>query len=305
MAKQRFELNKDEKIVYKVSGVMHGFWGVYTNVLYVTNQEVILEEYGLINNFKGVKRYNYDDVKQAIIGQALNGREQLELLVGDAVETFSVQSNNEIELSVIVQAINDQMGPDADYYDLNYYRNMLIKLRDTDKIMQVQDFAKNINDVFIAGNFKKAAKSLKSGNIKGAAKAFVNPTKGIIGGVMDEVLDDIGVHDIQDMFTEMGNDIREDFGLKPKMTHADRREKKELEEKLNNNRKKQVKKETFNKIVTESKDRIEQMKEKDNKKIDSVNEKFEALKKGKELLDAGVLTQEEFDKIKKDLLNKL
>ena len=45
-------------------------------------------------------------------------------------------------------------------------------------------------------------------------------------------------------------------------------------------------------------------KEQTNKKsLSSVNEQLEALKKAKELLDAGVLTQEEFEKKKKELLD--
>ena len=35
----------------------------------------------------------------------------------------------------------------------------------------------------------------------------------------------------------------------------------------------------------------------------TVNEQMDALKKAKELLDAGILTQEEFDKKKKEIMN--
>ena len=41
----------------------------------------------------------------------------------------------------------------------------------------------------------------------------------------------MGVRDIQDEFTEIGNEFREAIGLKPKMTHANRKELEELEEK--------------------------------------------------------------------------
>ncbi len=49
--------------------------------------------------------------------------------------------------------------------------------------------------------------------------------------MMDEFLDDIGIRDLQDEFTEIGNEFREEFGLKTKMTHAERKELEELEEK--------------------------------------------------------------------------
>ena len=35
----------------------------------------------------------------------------------------------------------------------------------------------------------------------------------------------------------------------------------------------------------------------------SINEQFEALQKLKELMDAGILTQEEFDRKKKEIMN--
>ena len=65
MAKQKYKLNDNEKILYKVSNVRHGFWGAYTNKLVVTNESVIEERYNLFDFFKGIRRYNYSDIKQA------------------------------------------------------------------------------------------------------------------------------------------------------------------------------------------------------------------------------------------------
>ena len=48
MAKQKYTLNPEEKIVYKASHVRHGFQGAYTHVLTITNQSVILEKYGVL-----------------------------------------------------------------------------------------------------------------------------------------------------------------------------------------------------------------------------------------------------------------
>ena len=58
MAKQKYALNSGEKIVYKTSCVRHGFWGAYTHALTITNQSVILEKYGMLNNFKGIERFD-------------------------------------------------------------------------------------------------------------------------------------------------------------------------------------------------------------------------------------------------------
>ena len=66
MAKQKYVLNNGEKIVYKATCVRHGFWGAQTHALTGTNQSVILEKYGMLNNFKGIERFNYTDINQAI-----------------------------------------------------------------------------------------------------------------------------------------------------------------------------------------------------------------------------------------------
>ena len=100
MAKQKYALNLGEKIVYKTSCVRHGFWGAYIHALIITNQSVILEKYGMLNNFKGIERYNYPDITQAIKGEASNGEDQLELYVNGKVEDFALQSGDDNELKV-------------------------------------------------------------------------------------------------------------------------------------------------------------------------------------------------------------
>ena len=102
MAKQKYALNPGEKIVYKTSCVRHGFWGAYTHALTITNQSVILEKYGMLNNFKGIERYNYSDITQAIKGEASNGEDQLELYINGNVEDFALQSGDDNELQVVV-----------------------------------------------------------------------------------------------------------------------------------------------------------------------------------------------------------
>lgn len=85
----------------------------------------------------------------------------------------------------------------------------------------------------------------------------------------------------KDEFTEMGNVFREEFGLKTKMTHAERKELEELEEKR---RKQEIQKQKN----AAFQDRVTQL---------------QLLQQIKSLLDAGVLTQEEFETKKKEILN--
>lgn len=322
MAKQKYALNPGEKIVYKTSCVRHGFWGAYTHALTITNQSVILEKYGMLNNFKEIERFDYSVINQAIQGEASNGEKQLELYIGGKVEDFALQSGDENEMKILVMAINDQMGPDADYYDFNYYQSIVTEAKDTDRILELRAKAQEEAPVSggsgleIAG---AAAKNLiKSGDFsaKGITKAVTKATgkqkkKGIFSGMMDEFLDDIGIRDIQDEFTEMGNEFREEFGLKTKMTYAERKELEELEEKRKKQKVQRQKNAAFQDRVAQQKARIDAQNGKTSKasmqsatpaKM-SVKEQMELLQQIKNLLDVGVLTQEEFEKKKQEILN--
>ena len=322
MAKQKYALNSGEKIVYKVSCVRHGFWGAYTHVLTITNQSVILEKYGMLNNFKGIERYDYSIINQAIQGEASKGEKQLELYIGGKVEDFALQSGNENELKVLIMVINDQMGSDAEYYDFNYYQSIVTEAKDTDRILELRSKAQDEmstaggSGIEIAG---MAAKNLiKSGNFTatGVTKAVTKAMgkqkkKGILSGMMDEFLDDIGVRDIQDEFTEMGNEFREEFGLKTKMTYAERKELEELEEKRKKQEIQEQKNSIFQNRVNQQKAMIdakkralgEQKQPNINTPKMSVKEQMELLQQVKSLLDAGILTQEEFERKKQEILN--
>lgn len=300
MAKQKYALNPGEKIVFKVSCVRHGFWGAYTHALTITNQSVILEKYGMLNNFKGIERFDYTVINQAIQGEASNGEKQLELYIGSKVEDFALQSGDDNELKVLLMAINDQMGPDAEYYDFNYYQSIVTEAKDTDRILELR------KNLIRPGDF--SAKGLTKAVTKAAGK---QKKKGIFSGMMDEFLDDIGIRDLQDEFTEMGNEFREEFGLKTKMTHAERKELEELEEKRRKQEIQKQKNAVFQDRVTQQKARIDAQKGRtvevqtqstSNVKM-SVKEQMELLQQVKSLLDAGVLTQEEFEAKKKEILN--
>lgn len=324
MTKQKYALNPGEKIVYKTSCVRHGFWGAYTHALTITNQSVILEKYGMLNNFKGIERFDYTVINQAIQGEASNGQKQLELYIGGKVEDFALQSGDDNELKILVMAINDQMGPDAEYYDFNYYQEIVTEAKDTDRILELRAKAQDEAPVSGAGGSGleiagAAAKNLlKSGDFsaKGITKAVTKAAgkqkkKGIFSGMMDEFLDDIGIRDLQDEFTEMGNEFREEFGLKTKMTHAERKELEELEEKRRKQEIQKQKNAAFQDRVTQQKAKVDAQKGRtveaqtqstsDTKM--SVKEQMELLQQIKSLLDAGVLTQEEFEAKKKEILN--
>lgn len=321
MVKQKYALNSGEKIVFKVSCVRHGFWGAYTHSLTITNQSVILEKYGMMNNFKGIERFNLTDINQAIQGEASNGEKQLELYIDGKIEDFALQSGDENELNVLVMAINDQMSTDAEYYDFNFYQSIVSEAKDTDRILELREKAHDEAPEYYSSGLaiaSSAAKNiLKSGDFsaKGLSKAVTKATgkkkgKGVWGGLMDEFLDEIGIRDIQDEFTEIGNEFREELGLKTKMTYAEKKELEELEEKQ---RKQEIKKQkdaaVQNRII-QQKCKFDSQRSKpeetqlvyDGAKM-SIREQMNLLLQIKSLLDAGVLTQEEFEKKKQEILN--
>lgn len=126
MAKQqKYLLNQEERIIYKEESMRHGFWGINSNTLVVTNQAVILEKYGLVKNFQGIIRYPLNEIKQVLIEESFNGEKQLKLYFNDKTENFASNSNDDIGLKTLLMAITDQMSSDAEYYDYNYYQEIL------------------------------------------------------------------------------------------------------------------------------------------------------------------------------------
>ena len=331
MGTLKYSLNPNEKIILKVNNVKHGFWGSYSHVLVVTNQAVILEEYGLFNNFKDFIRYPLSEINQAIIGKAQNGEKQLEIYFNDRTEDFSLESEDELELNTLSMAINDQLSENADLYDYNFYQKISDSCEEIDKEVEKAVYESNNDDTNIgvqsglkfAGDIAKNV--LKSGDFstKGIGKGFNKAIKkqqrrSIFGSIKDEILGDIGVYDIQDGFTEIANDFREELGLPHKMTHEERRDMIENEKKKQKQEITRRKKEAYNKRVNEAKANVLQ---KENQKISvppinihtekpsskeagmTINEQLEAVKQLKELLDMGALTQEEFDVKKKEIMN--
>ena len=170
MAKQKYLLNKGERIIYKEESMRHGFWGIYTNTLVVTNQAVILEKYGLVKNFQGIIRYPLNEISQVIIGKSFNGEKQLELYFNDKTENFAPHSNDDNVLKTLLMAINDQMSSDADYYDYNYYQSIIDGSVSTEKeIRQFMSSNNNVNDSDVQSGISFAGSVvnnvLKSGDI--------------------------------------------------------------------------------------------------------------------------------------------
>ena len=107
------------------------------------------------------------------------------------------------------------------------------------------------------------------------------------------------------------NEFREEFGLKTKMTHAERKELEELEEKRRKQEVQRQKNAAFQDRVAQQKAKVDAQKGKMPEASTqsavtskmSIKEQMELLQQIKSLLDVGVLTPEEFEKKKQEILN--
>lgn len=313
MAKQKYPLNENEVVVYKVSCVRHGFWGIYTNTLVVTNQRVILEKLGTFGNFKGINEYYYKDIWQAIKGQASNGEDQLELYLDDRVEDFAIQGDSDKELAILVQAINDQKNLKTENNTFEYYQQLKEEIDDRKELERLWELkAKAGQSTNTSNNNNAISLDLNNLSVKGIKKQIKKANKGILGEITGSLLEGLGVNELQDEFTSIGNEFRKEFGLKEKITNAELKELQELENKITEKENAKAK-EAF---IAESMEKRKNDKASDTSlgteegvaknqtnKLNNISVQLDALKKAKELLDEGILTQEEFDRKKKEIMN--
>lgn len=321
MAK-KYELLPNEKIILKATNVRHGFWGAYTNELLLTNEALISVELGMFGNYKRSIRYPLYDISQVIKGKATNGVDQLEVYHSEGHEEFGFLSQSEAELRTWVLAINDKLSGREDGFDNRFYQDLMEDARideykekyvnddhdytetaensaglgiDTDNIaglgIGVGDIAKSL--LKSGGSTKKLAKELKKTTSKRRNSGFMAELK---QGLKSE----LGFDEVEDEFIEIGNEFREAFGLKPKMTNQMKKEIAEKEKQRRENA-------AYERRVAEARRNAAvnaDNKQKQEAQSVNIDAQIETLKKLKELLDAGILTQEEFDSKKRQILEQ-
>lgn len=309
MTKQNYSLNYGEKIVFKTSCVKRKGFSAYRQELILTNRSIILEKYGVFNNFVDMERYYYRDINQAIQIENSNGTKQLELYFDDKIEIFILLNNEECEFKVLLKVINDQMSEDAEYYDFNYYNEYLAAIKEDNKLnlfkLLSDSDEDNAETEFYEKGIKfagKAAKNiLKSENfgITGVAKGLLktatsqqtkNLKKSVVNGFF-------GTDDEEDSIPKNKNYVEPT----KKLSNVEKLELQKLDE---IRRKKGIPEDKEESKEIDKEENFEEEIIKDvNKSNLSIDEQIQALIKLKELLDVGILTQEEFDKKKKEIMN--
>lgn len=304
MARDKYLLADDEYVILKESCVRHGFWAAYTDELVLTSKNILLIKYGLFNNYKETKKFPLDDIvkvngkPQVIIGEASNGEKQLEVYTKTGMEDFAFQSGDKKTLKTWLMAIQDRFSDMNDSYDHNYYQQFI----------DDSNYESNSNSKTIQSSISQDVSSreivdglLSTGLLpKGVAKSIKKSQKQAKkNGFLNDVMDAIGVNELVDDFkddlTEVRNEFREGFGMKPIMT---KRALKEQQERIEEEERNKAFQQKVNKAREEA---AAKNKKSENKTSFTIDEQILLLKKLKELLDEGIITQEEFEQKKKEI----
>ena len=264
MSKDKYRLEPNEKVLLKNSCVRHGFWSAYTDELVLTTQNLIHIRRGMLGNFKGLVYYPLSSISQAIIGEASNGERQLEVYHNGEMDDFAFQSGNDYVLRIWNMAISDRFGLNADAFDSIYYQWLI---DNENALSNEDDETSEFEDL----------------------RSEIEETK-------DE---------FKDAFTEIGNEFRTAFGFRPKKTRAEIRENIKKQEA-------EMKESAFHRRIASAQAEafrrnghlVKQPNPRQDNPNSSVNidKQIETLRKLKELLDAGILTEEEFQTKKKQIL---
>lgn len=194
-------------------------------------------------------------------------------------------------------AINDQLSENSSYCDAAYSdRFSDVNLRKASRRITQGDIAE-ADVVFDLANLCAAAASImKSGDFKNLQKAFRKGSSkktGIGGGILKGLKGDFGITDIQneflDMFgmeTEEVNEAREECLLAAAFDYEVYQSRMEIAS-----------------ILQQQEARRAQSHVMAQTAVRSVDEQIEAVKKLKELMNAGILTRDEFDRKKKEVMN--
>ena len=298
MTNIHYDLEPGEFVLLFNSSVQKDNRGSYGNELILTNKNVVFVELGLFGGVKQVVVYPLDIISQACVGIAKNGDKQLQIIYGSDTDDFDFGHDDKRNRKLWAMAINDQLSEFSDYFDASYYERFSEEsLKKTSRqIAQGEVSEKDVS--FDIGDLGEAAFSLlKSGNFSTKAlqrTLMRNSRKGnSSGGILKGLKDELGITDIQNEFLDM-------FGMETEETNSER-EERFLDA-------------AFEYEVYQARMEIASMKEQElrarahaqesnSSAARSVDEQIEAVKKLKELLDAGILTQEEFDQKKKEVMN--
>ena len=289
------KFDSDERIILKEERVLaEGMRGTYADELVLTNKNLIHVRKGMISNIKEIVKYPLSTITQAIIVKGPNLYKRIEINCGGHMIWFEFSNNRDRNCKIWQMAIEDLLAGNNEQHDYNYYQNFTADNLNLDEYASSSNTSNNSFLVDVADKIVKSKDYSIKGVVNGVKKASKKQiAKGIFSQMTDEFKEELGVYQIQEEFENVGNDLREALGLKRKVTTQELREQQ-----LND---------AFKKRADEIKKESQREQSESVESVDDIplEKKLEMLKKLKELYDAGVLTNEEFETKKREIMNSI
>ena len=338
-----FNLIEGERIVLERRGVAYNR-GRYDSTLFLTNMALFLVRFSFTGKHKDTLIFPYDKIRRAAKAKSRefneleiytkegthsfifsDGGTRDILLWAEGINRMIERSHLSIPLDpVLYQEVTDEIELNWD----GFWNQVQNPEYSDDGLTE---------DVFDAAHSesKDALGNLANNSTKTAVK---RGTKEWRATVKENIKNELGFDEIQDGFTLLSNGVREVFGLQTKMTNKEKQEFEELEkqriideeydrrleEQARLEEEASAQKSYQETSPTEEKpeDQLEKPDVSSDASLDSspllakkeestprsnldiVNEQIEILKKLKALVDDGVLTEEEFNQKKKQVLEK-
>lgn len=307
------ELNENEVFLLKTENVSRGAFGTLGNDLILTNQAILFVKHGMLGGIKEILRFPLNEVSQPIAEEDATGVCQLVFQFGRKRERFGFPLGTRRTTRLWVMAINDRYNSERCRHNAAYYAQFsdanIVRAAEQDSFYGRNSDAEKDAVTYGADMLKGITTSyLKTGSIGKAIKKQVKESakKQLKSNISSALLNNSEIEDLQDEFTEIGNEFREAFGFRPKETNKDRKEKALDEAFEQQIRRVELKEREIREAAmrTEREESAERERDTHVNQGNSIgiSEQIDLLRKLKDLLDEGVLTQEEFDAKKAEIM---
>ena len=306
MPKVYYTLSEGEKIILQNYNVWCEGISGWTDQLILTNYRIIHLHFNIWGIFKKIYNIKLEDITHVIIGHDKNENKQLVVFHNGDGSAFTFPDLKARTVKIWKMAIEDRFTENADLFDYDYYQNLTDD--NLEKIYRQNERSKKteMTGKAILGDIAKNV--IKSGKINpmGVAQGIAKTGYKFSSNTSDYYDSDDSFKTLfKDEFEDIGNEFREALGLGRKTT---RREKKEEDmdaifEAQRRNLQKEI---LLKKKAMQDLDK-NASKEKESTNPNGgkpgIDEQIAIVKKLKELLDCGAITQEEFEKKKKEVMS--
>lgn len=277
----------------------------FSDILLLTNQQIVLIKMGLFKRCKGITLIALDNVISADIENGDDKTLMIQHTKGTEAIVFQESDNRFRDALIWKMALEDRKSEDNTLFNHEYYQRFIhddfpdLSQKATDEGL-LQNTTSFVDDV--------AKSVIKSGRIStgsllyGIGKATVKRAATDTGDeILEKVKKETGFSDLQDEFSEMANEFRTEFGLKRKKTRKEIREEQFQED--FERKKEYARNQIRTKVRTASLNYEADTESIIKAKVpDEINDQIDTLTRLKALLDAGILTPEEFEYKKREVL---